>query len=167
MLSQEDWKKAYDHLMAVLAQHEVDKSIIAEVEDAAAARIKVSERDLAMRVLPGEEALSAEAKRNLELQQYRAPNNREAFVSAMEALRAILTELPAIGNRLNQLLRAETAIEIVWKPDASEHEFGSTSSSFKLEDLLINDREKGEIESVLTEIEDISGQARGKDGNAQ
>jgi len=99
MLSQDEWKKAYEYLLGKLRQLGREGSVVFDVERAAFKRIKIDPHELE---LHGASAiiLSSAANKDLDVLKYRAPTPQEAFISAAQVLITKLHDVPALADRL-------------------------------------------------------------------
>lgn len=152
MLSRNDWRGAYEHLIQRLQEMEVDASLILEIRDAASRRREISEDDFIASDHFVENGASI--KKELGGLRFRPPTPKEAFESAIEVLDARLRELPAAVSKLSERLDRKAA-DIRWEPDASEADFFASQESFGAEEMTVNEVERSQLASALDVIKSI------------
>jgi len=153
MLSQNEWRKAYEYLLGKLRQVGSESSVVLDVERAASKRIKIDSQELETHgtsVL----ALSSASKKDLDVLKYRAPTPQEAFNSAAEVIIATLHDVPALADRSCELLERNPE-NIHWRPDASEVEFSAVQESFTCADISLKNSERNEIEAALGKLQQL------------
>ena len=151
MLTDAEWREAYDYLLSKLHEIRSDGSLVGEVQKAVAVRV---EADLPQSELPGEKFLRRVVREELDLAKNRAPTPEEAFISAIEVITTRLRELPAIADRLEALFEREPS-RIEWRPDAAAEEFASEQQAFSAKELAVITDEKRMVDEALTRMADL------------
>lgn len=179
MLTDEEWRHAYEYLLRRLMELGETSSVVVELQEVPRLRleddldlpqlrrrersrrrseIRELEPDLFGERLVGSPApsdkMEAGERQDLDVARNRAPRPREAFFASFEVLVARLRECPALAERLQELFQ-RPAEGLRWLPDASEEEFATAQESFDASDFSLSEREKAEIEIALQRLETL------------
>ena len=161
MPSLDEWRDAYDYLIARLQEIDADGSVVLAVQEAAASRRTVSEDDR-VATPDGSQALTKAAQNEISRLRSRPPTPREAFAAAVEALTARLVEAPTVSERLTDLL-GRAPDDVLWLPDASESDFEAPQESFAAQQLIVPSDDRAQIGAALATLNALFS----SDGDAQ
>jgi hypothetical protein len=187
MLTDEEWRLAYDHLLRRILELGNANSMVIELQQVTQMRYvdDLEPTQVQPRAKPKRRSTDVEAetdlfamsvpdahlspeklpsttnidKQELDVARNRAPTPREVFLASTDVLAARLREVPAVAVRLQELLDRPRD-SLVWRSDASEDEFSSAQEAFSAYDFALDEDQRQEIEGALQLLEQLLREER-------